>query len=91
MRRPTLSLPSSLLPHSFEPRADRHSRVSRQQMLALCTHYFRSGTPHIFVIVSLDRHTDKLTGYGVPQSLISGCPTVLLMRVFPPSSDVFQA
>ena len=81
MRRPTLSLPSSFLIHLSRALIDTHvCRGSRCSPSARII--FTLGHPHIFVIVSRDRNTDKLTGYGVPQTLISGCPTVILMRVF---------
>ena len=88
MRRPTLSLPSSFLIHLSRALIDTH--VCRGSRCSPARIIFTLGHPHIFVIVSLDRHTDKLTGYGVPQTLISGCPTVILMRVFPPLRPRFK-
>ena len=89
MRRPTLPLPSSFLIHLSRALIDTHvCRGSRCSPSA--RNIFTLGHPHIFVIVSLDRHTDKLTGYGVPQTLISGCPTVILMRARLPLCPCFK-
>ena len=66
MRRPTLSLPSSFLIHLSRALIDTHvCRGSRCSPSARII--FSMGHPHIFVIVSLDRYTDELTGYESPK------------------------